>query len=196
MLRAAFVPSLSCIHRTNSIAVRVRDCAVPTGLDPSTFSYPALPCRATGCAVPTGLDPSTFSYPALPCRATGCAVPTGLTHQPFLTRHYRAGLHAVPSPFDKLRAGSTGLLRCNRNWMNTLLQEKTSPRGRFPGTVTGDYAFASRVRVTTVMSSSWPNATAAWEAWAASAPEANSACSRLKLKISPDGVRASSRPSV
>jgi hypothetical protein len=61
---------------------------------------------------------------------------------------------------------------------------------------TGDHAFASRVRVTTVMSSSWPNATAASEACAASAPEANSVCSRSKLKISPEGVRASSRPSV
>jgi hypothetical protein len=37
MLYAAFVSSESCIHRTHSIAVRVRNCAVPTGLEPSTF---------------------------------------------------------------------------------------------------------------------------------------------------------------
>jgi carbonic anhydrase/acetyltransferase-like protein (isoleucine patch superfamily) len=55
---------------------------------------------------------------------------------------------------------------------------------------------ANRVNVTTVMSSSWPNATAASEACAASTPEAKSVCSRSKLKISPDGVRASNNPSV
>src|ERR1700742_1950655 len=58
------------------------------------------------------------------------------------------------------------------------------------------YAFASRVRVSTVMSSSGPNATAASEACAASAPEAKRVCNRSKLKISPEGARASSRPSV
>jgi hypothetical protein len=33
-------------------------------------------------------------------------------HKPYLIPYCRAGLQAVPSPFDKLRAGSAGLLRC------------------------------------------------------------------------------------
>ena len=34
------------------------------------------------------------------------------THEPHPTRHSRAGLQVVPSPFDKLRASSAGLLGC------------------------------------------------------------------------------------
>jgi hypothetical protein len=38
------------------------------------------------------------------------AVPDGTRNSLFsISRHSRAGLQIVPSPFDKLRAGSTGL---------------------------------------------------------------------------------------
>jgi hypothetical protein len=48
-----------------------------------------------------------------------CAVPPG----PLTTRHSRAGLQVVSSPFDKLRAGSTGL-RCGAHSELCLLQER------------------------------------------------------------------------
>ncbi len=55
---------------------------------------------------------------------------------------------------------------------------------------------ARRVMVRTVMSSSWPKATAASVACLASGFVARSWWRRSKLKISPAASRASSRPSV
>ena len=55
---------------------------------------------------------------------------------------------------------------------------------------------ASRVKVTTVISSSWPKFTAACVASVAVGLVANSRFSRSKLNTSPDGLLASRSPSV